>query len=76
MAEQLLDTARLYHRLTQVLRLCLDATFEPERALSGLNRAIAVAAQVPDVRIAEDLLQEREGVIAGLFDRLVGKPSV
>jgi [glutamine synthetase] adenylyltransferase / [glutamine synthetase]-adenylyl-L-tyrosine phosphorylase len=74
-AAQLLDSARLYNRLTQVLRLCLDSTFEPDEALPGLNRAIAAAAQVPDVRITEDLLKEREASIAGLFDRLVGKPT-
>ncbi|MBL8790202.1 MAG: bifunctional [glutamine synthetase] adenylyltransferase/[glutamine synthetase]-adenylyl-L-tyrosine phosphorylase [Rhizobiales bacterium] len=74
-AGKLLESARLYHRLTQVLRLCLDTTFEPDRALPGLNRAIAAAAQVPDVRITEDLLKEREAMIAALFDRLVGIPA-
>ncbi|MFT3672662.1 bifunctional [glutamine synthetase] adenylyltransferase/[glutamine synthetase]-adenylyl-L-tyrosine phosphorylase [Aestuariivirga sp.] len=73
-AGRLLDTARLYHRLTQVLRLCLDFEFEPDKALPGLNRAIAAAAQVPDVRITEDLLKEREAAVAVLFDLIVGKP--
>lgn len=74
-AARLLEAARLFHRLTQVLRLCLGGTFEPDQALPGLNRAIAQAAQVPDVRIAEDLLREHEQAIAGLFDQIVGKPD-
>ncbi len=74
-AERLLEASRLYHRLTQVLRLCLDGTFEPDGALLGLNRAIAQAAQVPDVRIAEDLLRDHETDVAALFDALVGRPA-
>ena len=74
-AFQLVEASRLFHRLTQVLRLCLDHTFEPDKALPGLNRAIAAAAQVPDVRIAEDVLREKEAGIAALFDRLVGPPA-
>ncbi|NMD08895.1 MAG: bifunctional [glutamine synthetase] adenylyltransferase/[glutamine synthetase]-adenylyl-L-tyrosine phosphorylase, partial [Phyllobacteriaceae bacterium] len=74
-AHRLLEAARLYHRLTQVLRLCLDGTFAPDDALPGLNRAIAQAAQVPDVRIAEDLLREHETAISALFDEIVGKPD-
>lgn len=74
-AGRLAKATRLYHRLTQVLRLCLDATFEPDKALPGLNRAIALAAQVPDVRIAEDLLREHEAAIAAMFDDLVGPPA-
>jgi glutamate-ammonia-ligase adenylyltransferase len=74
-ASRLLEAARLYHRLTQVLRLCLDGTFMPDEALPGLNRAIAQAAQVPDVRIAEDLLREHETAVSALFDKIIGKPD-
>ena len=74
-ASRLLEAARLYHRLTQVLRLCLDGTFMPDEALPGLNRAIAQAAQVPDVRIAEDLLREHESAVSALFDKIIGKPD-
>ena len=75
LASELIDATRLYHRLTQLLRLCLDINFDPATALAGLNRAVAQAAQTPDVRAAEDLLRQTQTRIARLFDQLVGQPE-
>ena len=74
-ANELIDATRLYHRLTQILRLCLDVNFDPETALAGLNRVVAQAAQTPDVRAAEGLLRETQFRISALFDVLVGPPQ-
>ncbi len=74
-SKELIDATRLYHRLTQILRLCLDVDFDPETALAGLNRVVAQAAQTPDIRAAEDLLRDTQSRISELFDRLVGPPQ-
>jgi [glutamine synthetase] adenylyltransferase / [glutamine synthetase]-adenylyl-L-tyrosine phosphorylase len=74
-AQTLREALRLFHRLTQVLRLCVVGTFEPDHALTGLNRAIARAANVATVSMAEDLLREQQGKVADLFDRIVGDPN-
>jgi glutamate-ammonia-ligase adenylyltransferase len=74
-ASALTQAARLYHRLTQVLRLCLEGPYEPTTAIPGLNRAIARAAELPDVRMAEAQLAEHEAHVARLFDKLVGSPE-
>jgi [glutamine synthetase] adenylyltransferase / [glutamine synthetase]-adenylyl-L-tyrosine phosphorylase len=74
-AKELIEATRLYHRLTQILRLCLDVNFDPEMALAGLNRVVAQAALTPDVRAAEDLLRDTQSRISGLFDALVGPPQ-
>jgi [glutamine synthetase] adenylyltransferase / [glutamine synthetase]-adenylyl-L-tyrosine phosphorylase len=74
-ARELIGAVKLYHRLTQILRLCLDVNFDPETALAGLNRVVAQAAQTPDVRAAEDLLRETQSRISKLFDALVGPPK-
>ena len=74
-ATDLLSATRLYHRMTQLLRLCIDDTFDPATALAGLNRAVAMAAETPDVRAAEDLLRQTQSRVAGLFDQLVGDPT-
>ena len=74
-ADVVAEACQLFHRLTQVLRLCLSGEYIPETALPGLNRAVAMAAGTPDVRGAEDLLRQNQRLVAALFDRVIGKPE-
>ncbi len=74
-ANDLLEATRLYQRLTQLLRLCIVSDFDPATALVGLNRAVALAAQTPDVQAAEALLRDTQGRVTLLFDQLVGNPQ-
>jgi glutamate-ammonia-ligase adenylyltransferase len=69
------SAALLYHRLTQVLRLCLAGAYEPGRALPALNQMVASAAGSPSIAAAEALLFETEGQVAALFDEMVGPAS-
>jgi glutamate-ammonia-ligase adenylyltransferase len=62
----------LYHRLTQMLRLCLDGPYDPARALPALNLLVANTAVTPDIATAEALLAEAQGEVAAIFDRLIG----
>src|SRR5262249_39671523 len=39
---------RLFHDLTQILRLCLPASFEPQTASPGILALLARAADLPD----------------------------
>jgi glutamate-ammonia-ligase adenylyltransferase len=73
--DQLLAAGRLFHRLTQVLRLCLSSDYDPAKALSGLNRAVAQAAGAPDIHVAEALLKSRQDEVAQAFDALIGIPA-
>lgn len=74
-ANDLLEATRLYQRLTQLLRLCIVSDFDPATALVGLNRAVALAAQTPDVQAAEALLRDTQSRVTLLFDQLVGNPQ-
>jgi glutamate-ammonia-ligase adenylyltransferase len=74
-AESLRQAGRLFHRLTQVLRLCLDGSFEPAAALPALNALVAGAAGSPDIASAEALLAEAEAAVAALFDLYIGRPD-
>jgi [glutamine synthetase] adenylyltransferase / [glutamine synthetase]-adenylyl-L-tyrosine phosphorylase len=62
----------LYHRLTQVLRLCLSGPYEPQAAPAGLNRIVASAAVAPDIATAEALLAETRAAVARVFESVVG----
>ena len=65
----------LYHRLTQVLRLCAEGEFRPDGAPAGLKRLVAGAAACPDIAAVEALLAETEAGVVEAFDRLVGRPA-
>jgi glutamate-ammonia-ligase adenylyltransferase len=73
-AQSLLKACRLYHRLTQLLRLCMSGGFRPESALPGLAALITSAAGTPDLRTTEALLVDMQAEIAQVFDRLIGPP--
>jgi [glutamine synthetase] adenylyltransferase / [glutamine synthetase]-adenylyl-L-tyrosine phosphorylase len=71
----LIAAGLLYHRLTQVLRLCVDGPYEPAASLPALNQLVASAAGTPDIASAEALLADTQAEVALLFDRLVGPVS-
>lgn len=70
--EMLRQAGTLYHRLTQVLRLCVEGTYAPASSPSGLNRIIASAAACPDIATAEALIQETQARVAEIFDEVIG----
>src|ERR1051326_4093622 len=47
-SDVLRPAARLYHNLTQILRLCLPGPFDPKTAGAGLLGLLARAADLPD----------------------------
>jgi glutamate-ammonia-ligase adenylyltransferase len=71
-ADVLLPAARLYGNLTQVLRLCLDGPFHPEKAADGLRALLVRAGEAPDFSRLEADLAARQGAVAALFDSIVG----
>jgi glutamate-ammonia-ligase adenylyltransferase len=74
-AEALQRAGLLYHRLTQVLRLCVDGPYDPAKSLSALNQLVASAAACPDIRTAESLVADTQEEVAGIFNRLIGNPA-
>ena len=71
-AESLIAACDLYHRMTQLLRLCVDGPFDPASAPLGLKQAAARAAAMPDLAATESLLRDMQAAVAGIFDRLIG----
>ena len=71
-AEVLRPAVRLYHDLTQILRLCLPGPFDPKAAAPGLVGLLARAADVPDFATLEAFLVETEAKVRASFMRILG----
>ena len=72
-AEILRKAARLYHDLTQILRLCLSAPFDSKTAGAGLLALLARAADVPDFATLDVHLADTQKKVRASFIRIVGK---
>jgi len=72
-ADVLRPAVRLYHNLTQILRLCLSGPFDPKSAGPGLLSLLARAADVPDFVTLEAHLAETQAKVRASFVRILGK---
>jgi glutamate-ammonia-ligase adenylyltransferase len=72
-AELLRAAARLYHDLTQLLRLCLPGRFDPTTADPGLVALLARAADVPDWITLDAFVTETEAKVRRCFTRILGR---
>jgi glutamate-ammonia-ligase adenylyltransferase len=72
-AEVLRPAARLYHDLTQILRLCLSGPFDPETASSELLGLLVRAADVPDFATLEAHVLETQAQVRASFTRVLGE---
>ncbi|VIO71596.1 Bifunctional glutamine synthetase adenylyltransferase/adenylyl-removing enzyme [Bradyrhizobium ivorense] len=71
-AEILRSAARLYHDLTQILRLCVTGKFNPESAGEDLRRVMARAGDTPDFSSLEARLRETQSEVRRVFTAIVG----
>jgi len=71
-AEVLRPAVRLYHDLTQILRLCLPGPFDPHAAAPGLIALLARAADVPDLATLDAFLAETQAKVRASFARILG----
>jgi glutamate-ammonia-ligase adenylyltransferase len=72
-AEVLRPAARLYHDLTQILRLALPGPFDPEGAGPGLLALLARAGDVPDFARLDAYIGELQVKVRVSFDRVLGR---
>jgi [glutamine synthetase] adenylyltransferase / [glutamine synthetase]-adenylyl-L-tyrosine phosphorylase len=66
-AEILRSAARLYHDLTQILRLCVSEKFKPENSGDDLLRVMARAGDAPDFSSLEARVKETQAEVRGVF---------
>ena len=63
---------RLYHDLTQILRLCLPGAFDPKAASAGVLGLLARAADLPDFPALQAYLVETQRQVRECFVRILG----
>jgi glutamate-ammonia-ligase adenylyltransferase len=71
-AEILRSAARLYHDLTQILRLCVSEKFKPETSGEDLLRILARAGDAPDFSSLEAHVKETQTEVRRVFRMLIG----
>ena len=71
-AEVLRPAVRLYHDVTQILRLCLPGPFDPKAAAPGLLGLLARAADVPDFATLDAFIGETQAKVRASFTRILG----
>jgi [glutamine synthetase] adenylyltransferase / [glutamine synthetase]-adenylyl-L-tyrosine phosphorylase len=71
-AEVLRPAVRLYHDVTQILRLCLPGPFDPKSAAPGLVGLLARAADVPDFATLDAFIAETQAKVRASFIRILG----
>jgi glutamate-ammonia-ligase adenylyltransferase len=69
--EVLRPAARLYHDLTQILRLCVSASFHPEIAGEDLLRVLTRAGDAPDFSSLEARVRETQAEVRRVFRTLI-----
>jgi glutamate-ammonia-ligase adenylyltransferase len=69
--EVLRPAARLYHDLTQILRLCVSGKFKPETAGEDLLRVMARAGDAPDFSSLQARVRETQSEVRRVFLQVV-----
>jgi [glutamine synthetase] adenylyltransferase / [glutamine synthetase]-adenylyl-L-tyrosine phosphorylase len=72
-AAVLRPAAKLFHDLTQILRLCLPGPFDPKAASPDLLGLLARAADLPDFAALQAHVVETQRQVRGCFVRILGK---
>jgi glutamate-ammonia-ligase adenylyltransferase len=71
-AQVLRPATRLYHDLTQILRLCVTERFKPETSGEDLLRVMARAGDAPDFSSLEARVKETQIEVRRVFRDLLG----
>ncbi len=71
-AAVLRPAVRLFHDLTQILRLCLPVSFDPQAASPGIMTLLARAADLPDFPTLSAHLTDTQRTVRASFIRILG----
>jgi glutamate-ammonia-ligase adenylyltransferase len=66
-----LEALALYTELSQLIRLCIDGAFDPEKAPSGLLELVCRAGDCPDIKMLEAELRRLSKAVRSVFQRAI-----
>ena len=69
--DDLVAAHNLYTTLTQIIRLCLTGSFEPEDVPPGLADLMLASTDLPDMAVLQSHVGETSRKVASHFDRLL-----
>ena len=67
-----LKALHLYTEVSQLIRLCIDGTFDPKNTPSGLIELVCRAGDCPDIRTLEAELKRLSKAVRKVFQATVG----
>jgi len=70
-AEELLAAWRLFHEITQMVRVSLGDPADPRNASQSFKRRLAKCAGAPDFSVLEAEIADAEAAVAARFDEIV-----
>jgi glutamate-ammonia-ligase adenylyltransferase len=72
-ADILRPAVRLFHDLTQIMRLCLPGLFDPKTASEGVLALLTRAADLPNFAALQAYVEETQRQVRECFVRILGK---
>ncbi|WP_319529343.1 bifunctional [glutamine synthetase] adenylyltransferase/[glutamine synthetase]-adenylyl-L-tyrosine phosphorylase [uncultured Cohaesibacter sp.] len=70
--EILLPAIKLYHDLTQILRVCLSEAFDPGTSSKGLRDVVVRASEDPSMDVLQVRLRDYQRDVRAVFERIIG----
>ena len=70
-ADMMIAAAKLQQALTQILRIAIDGTLDPDMATSGLKTLLARAGGAGKFTTLEMELAQAQSAVRGIFDELL-----
>lgn len=74
-SETLIEAARLYSKLIQILRLCVSDQFSPDSAPPGLKNLLVRTSNDPAFSQLEANLREKLAAVKKIYDEILGEEA-
>ncbi|MBW8639486.1 bifunctional [glutamine synthetase] adenylyltransferase/[glutamine synthetase]-adenylyl-L-tyrosine phosphorylase [Hoeflea sp. WL0058] len=74
-AERLVSALKAFTELSQIIRLCIDGEFDPEKAPGALEDLVLRVVDLPDIATLEAHVLKTEADVRAIFDKALPEPE-